>query len=812
MKLKLLLTLCFSFVLLVSFARESSKKLVAKRIIAGTPAPDIDADLNDFAWNNADIATDFIQMQPLNGASATLPTSVKIIYDDRAIYVGAYMHDPNPEDIYTELSPRDQIRQVDFFGIYFDPFYDAQTGYGFFVTASGVQVDRKANTNGGEDSSWDAVWLSEVAITDSGWIVEMEIPWSALRFPKNAGKPWGLNITRNIQRLREQSSWNYVDEEVSGFLTQQGRLTGIRNIKPPLRLSFFPYVSGYLENQAGDAGWDYYMNYGMDLKYGINESFTLDMTLIPDFGQVQSDDRIVNLSPFETYYSERRPFFTEGTELFNKNGVFYSRRIGSEPINRDEVASEYDRDKIINNPGETQLINATKVSGKTSGSLGIGVFNAMTSATYAKIGDSAGEQKDILTQPFTNYNMVVFDQTLKNNSYISFYNTNVYRGKSEYTANVSGVDGRIRDKDNIYQARAYLNVSQKYFPDDQPDLGYNYYLTVGKISGKFRAKYWQNVESDNYDPNDMGFLRNNNEFAHGLDFSYNIYQPRGIILESYSGIDFRYSSLYAPRKFQSFRFEVDNRTTFTNYLTAGFEVGMNPVESYNYFEPRVDGWQFNQPENYWASLFFSPDYRRRFVLDGRAGIWSSHQYDQFDYWYSISPRFRVNDKLTLRHRFNFNMQENSIGYVADSLRNDQHVIIFGNRNILNITNTFNTSYIFSNKSSLSFRLRHYWIKAVYDQFFDLQKSGYLQTTDYDENHDFNYNAFNIDMVFTWNFAPGSEMLVVWKNAIYQNDAEAIDDFFNNLERTLDSPANNSFSIKVMYYLDYHYLKKKVKEI
>ncbi|MDZ7741212.1 MAG: DUF5916 domain-containing protein [Bacteroidota bacterium] len=802
--MRLFFSIILIFIAAGLFSQEKTKTLFAKRI---SKAPEIDAKLDDFCWENADIAKDFYQVEPLNGAKATFDTHVKIVYDDDAIYIGAFMLDEEPEEILTELSPRDDIPMVDHFGVYFDPFNDNQNAYGFFVTAAGVQVDMKANTYGNEDDSWDAVWESKTRISDKGWIAEFKIPYSALRFPKNSKGTWGFNINRNIKRLRENTSWNFVDTEISGFLTQQGQLLGIENIKPPMRLSFFPYASGRIEKAAGEKSWDYFNNYGMDLKYGINESFTLDVTLIPDFGHVQSDDRVVNFSPFEIYYNERRPFFTEGTELFEKNGVFYSRRIGDEPDGYEEIEKEYDEEDILENPTETQLINATKLSGKTSGGLGIGIFNAMTATTHAKVRDSLGNEKHIITQPFTNYNMLVFDQALKNNSFVSFYNTNVYKGTNEMIANVSGIDGRIRDKNNKYQARGFLNISQDYHPDSASELGYKYYFSLARISGKFRYNYWQNVESETYDPNELGFLSNNNEFAHGLNFSYHIFDPVGKILNAVSSLSFSYRSLYLPRSFTSFNMEIDNRTTFVNYLTVGGEFGINPVKAYDYFEPRVEGWRLAQPSNYWFDFFVSPDYRKAFVFDVNGGLWRSKKYDQFDYWYSIRPRYRINDHLSLNHRFNFNDKRNDIGYVTDSLNAGEEAIIIGSRNIRTITNVLQLNYIFTDKSSFSFRMRHYWLRAQYNEYFKLQKDGGLSPSEYTASNDFIFNAFNIDMVFTWNFAPGSELLLVWKNAVYADEQDTARNYFDSFRYTIDSPASNSFTIKLMYYLDYQYLRK-----
>lgn len=808
-KAKISAIIIFLFFPLAIYANTQKKEIDAVK--TNTPLR-IDGIIDEEQWFQAPVATNFIQINPYNGKKPAFKTEVRFIYDNDAIYIGAIMHDPQPDSICTEFTSRDQIRIDDYFGVYFDPFNDAQRAFGFFVTAAGVQVDMKANLEGHEDHTWDAVWESAVKINEKGWVAEYKIPYSALRFPKEDIQQWGLNMFRKIQRYRQNNSWNYIDVEESGFINQQGLLTGIEDIKPPMRLSFFPYIAAYAENQSDKSGWDYLYNYGMDLKYGINESFTLDVTLIPDFGQVQSDNQVVNFSPFEVYYQERRPFFTEGTELFNRNGVFYSRRIGSEPDGYQEIIGGYDEENIIDNPTETQLINATKLSGKTNKGLGIGVFNAMTANTYAKVKDSTGKEQQILTQPFTNYNMTIFDQSLKNNSFISVYNTNVYKGKDYTTANLSGIDMRFRDKNNKYQFRGFLNVSQHYHPAEKTDLGFKYYASAGKISGNFLFEYSQVIESDTYNPNDLGFLRNNNEFYHGVELEYNIYDPFWKVLHWYIELHFSYSSLYVPRKYSEFALSGNTRTTFKNYLTVGANIFSRPVCSHDYFEPRVDGWYFSRPSYTNAGVFFSPDYRKKFVVDVNFGMGKGSAYNATDKWINISPRYRINDKLTISHHFHYNKSRNNLGYVSDSTYQDEAIIIFGKRDITNITNTLSTSYIFTNKSSLTFRLRHYWLRAEYNKFYDLKKNGELRPNEYNENHNLNFNAFNIDMVFTWNFAPGSEMLIVWKNAIYTDQDEIFNKFYDNLKHTLESPSTNSFSIKLMYYLDYHILKKVVKKV
>ncbi len=809
------------FIIFIPFGLQSQqltkKKIAAVRIES---PPKIDGILDEEVWRKASPATNFVQYVPYNGDSATFDSEVRFLYDDVALYVGAMLYDPHPDSILTELSQRDEINMVDYFGVYIDCYNDYLTAFGFITTAAGVQVDLKSTGSDGEDESWDAVWESEVKIVDSGWIAEFRIPYSAIRFPKIENQIWGLQIFRNIMRYRENTTWNFVNREVDGLNNQEGELTGISNIKPPLRLSLVPYLAGYLEKSPEIKSWGYSYNYGLDVKYGINESYTLDMTLIPDFGQVQSDDKIYNLTPFEVYYDEKRPFFMEGTELFNKGNVFYSRRVGSQPTGYDSVSDQLNStERIKENPTETQLINATKITGKNSKGLALGIFNGMTANTYAVAEDTInGQTRKIRTEPFSNYNMFVLEQALKNNSFVNFFNTNVYRPANHYSANVTSSELRLADKASMYVFYGLGSVSQKYNQGLHPEFGYKYTLVTGKISGKFILVAEHDFYSDKYDPNDMGFLRYNNSITDQLIFGYNIYKPVGNILEMGSQLTVKYEQQFNPRDFSKFDFTYSMHTLFKNHFSLWGEASLVPVESKDHYEPRVGDWYFRHPAYFYAELGESPDYRHRFVVDANLGVKYCRGFDQFNYWFSIEPRFRVNDRLMLIYNSSYDDDKNNYGYVIDSTAADgSTAIIFGKRNIYTYENTLDVNYRFSNKSSLGFRLRHYWITLYYHQFFDLQKDGRLVSTEYAVNNDLSVNIFNIDLVYTWNFAPGSELSIVWKNAINtENKAEIFDstvkdidkNFYSNLTNTLKTPATNSFSLKILYYLDYQSLKKK----
>jgi len=775
----------------------------------------IDGILDEPAWVGAPAAEEFIQQRPYNGAPASLPTKVRFLYDNSGLYIGAVMHDPSPDSILKQLGLRDSDNlNADFFTLIVSPFDDGLNAFAFRVYASDVQTDYKVSSESDfrTDVSWDAVWQSKAHVNEKGWIVEMKIPYSALRFSKQEIQTWGMNCQRDVRRTRELSSWNFIDAKVQGTINQSGLLQGIQGIKPPLRLSLTPYVSGYVEKNPDYAEWQFSYNYGADLKYGINQSFTLDMTLIPDFGQVQSDDKIYNFSPFEIRYSEKRQFFTEGVELFDKGGIFYTRRVGNTPEDYYQVYEHLDSNEVVQeNPTQTRLINATKVSGRTSKGLGIGVFNGISANTWATIRDTVtGEEKQYLTQGFTNYNMLVIDQALKNNSYFSVLNTNLYRADNGYCANVSGIDFKFAN--NPYSHAVFGNafVSQKYYAHDGPEFGYAFEWTAAKISGNFLYAYRMEVQDETYDPNDMGFNLQNNRFENEITLEYNIYEPFWKLLDWNNQLSIQYNTQYTGLNYTSLVITGSSRTNTRKYLTLGANFEVHP-DAYDYYEPRVEGWKYNSGGYVYFGGFTSSDYRKKLALDTRMAIAYSSRYLTSYYELQLEPRFRPTDKLFFIYSFYIDHLNNDAGYVMDSLDiAGNEVIIFGRRDVQTITNVLEGNYMIRSNISLNLRLRHYWVWAHYLSYFKLRPDGFLDPTDYTGNPDVDYNSVNVDFSFIWDFAPGSQVSFVWKNAIYTQDGQIDYSYFRNFENTLSSPATNSFSIRVLYYIDAMYFKKKRK--
>jgi len=760
----------------------------------------IDGILNDDVWINAETLTDFIQFYPTNGVEPKFQTEVKIYYTNKSIFIAAQLFDPNPDSIGIELGARDSQTDpnADLFCVHICPYNDGVNSNEFIVSASGVQSDISFALSH-EDDNWDAIWKSSVKINDKGWAAEMEIPYSALRFPVKDNQTWGINFYRNIKRFNQWSTWSWLDINNDVFWTNPGHLENLKDIDPPLRLSFIPYVSTYLENNT-DGDWGTIYNGGLDLKYGINESFTLDITLIPDFKQTQSDNIVLNLSPFEMAYDEKRQFFIEGMELFNKGDIFYSRRVGGKP--RDYYKADDnlgDNEYIKENRDKAALINSTKFSGRTKRGLGIGIFNGITDEMFATVKDSVtGEKRKIKTQPYTNYNMVVLDQTLRNNSYISFANTNMFQ--NDYISDVFATEFKIKDKNNTYGLEGYAAFSNQFF-EDSTARGQRYVVEAGKIKGEFQYEYEISIETDTFNPNDMGYLHNNNEIEQYIQFERVINEPTKLFLQHNYSIMFRYSEIYNPKKFVNFRMDQSFYATFKNHSEYRYHWAIQPQSQHDYFEARTEGRVFKKPTLYHFCNRFNTSSNNRFYYSAFFGInyWKSdfHTYPSFGF--NFEPRYRINNKASIAYEFYWWLDDGEQGYV----NNDDDDIIFGQRVQKEMTHTIAAKYTINNKTNIDFRLRHYFSNADYDKYFRLKNSGYLEEIDtYTENANINYNAFNIDLVYSWNFAPGSFLNLVWKNSIYEDGERIYERWYDNFDRTISAPQTNSFSLKLLYYFDY----------
>lgn len=786
------------------------KTLNIKR--SNNKAPKIDGLLNDAAWKGLEIAKDFVMIEPNNGEKENpdYRTEVKVLYDDEAIYVAAMMYDPKPSIIAREFTSRDNYGQADHFTLVLNPNNDGLNATQFEVLITGTQVDAKV-TNGDEDRNWSAVWKSATKILDNGWSVEMKIPYAALRFSNEEIQTWGIQFGRKLINQNSQYSWNHIDNTIGRWTQYDGILKGIRDIDPPTRLSFYPYASTTVSHFKSKT--EYNQNLGLDLKYGITENFTLDLTLVPDFGQTAFDNITLNLGPFEQRFNEQRQFFTEGTELFNKGRMFYSRRIGNRPVGYyqadDNLAAN---EEVYSNPDKVNMLNALKVSGRTKGGLGIGFFNAITDETKATIKKTTivgnrpiEEYYRKVTEPYANYNVLVLDQQFNQNSSVTFVNTNVLREGSFRDANVTGLLYHLTNKSNTYFVDGYLKASN-IKENGATETGYAFDSSIAKISGNWQGEIGYNMEDDVYNYNDLGFQRRNNKQTIYTMGSYRILQPVGKFNNFMVNFRLFNSFLYNPGVYTGNFYRVGFFASTNKRFSFGLNVKGKLGKQKDFFEPRrnvSEGIYLERNSEIDFDGFISTDFRKKFAIDVKANARKVFDTDQTRFGFELGPRYRFSNKMNLVYRFNFSNNNNAIGFVDDNAVD----IIFGKRRSDSYENSLSTKYSFSTKSSLSLSFRHYWQTVKYDsQYYSLNSKGTLDNHNYTGNHDVNYNSWNLDLNYLWEFAPGSQLTAFYRNSIFNANDQSALNFVNNIRDLFNQPTLHTFSIKFVYFIDYNNLK------
>jgi len=381
--------------------------------------PSIDGRLSEEIWQREG-SSDFLQRNPIDGAEPTEKTMVWVAYDDKALYVAAFLYDSEPEKIADRLYRRDESRECDWFAFHIDPYYDRLSGYMFAINPAGSIADAYLSNDVNTDFTWDGVWDWAVRIQEKGWAVEVMVPFDQIRFPEKEEYIWGINFSRVIHRKNEEIVFSWRPKEESGSVSHFADLHGIKGIKPGRYIEFTPYTVGQSEffpKEEGNpfkTGSDYLGNLGFDLKVGLKSNLTLDATINPDFGQVELDPAIINLTAYETFFQERRPFFIEGANIFNfgSGGLhgemdfgwgspdfFYSRRIGRAPV------GSVSGDGFVQYPDRTTILGAAKITGKIGRGWNIGILNALTSREYAEI-DSDGKRSKEEVEPRSNFGVL----------------------------------------------------------------------------------------------------------------------------------------------------------------------------------------------------------------------------------------------------------------------------------------------------------------------------------------------------------------------------------------------------------------------
>ena len=778
---------------------QQEKTLTATRI---SESPKIDGVLDDTVWNNLPYYGDFNMLEP--GTQGDIPlcyqTKVQLAYDDTAVYIAAYMDDANPGSIASQFSQRDDVRaQADFIAVALNTYNDGINETRFGVTSAGTIFDSKISIND-EDLGYNVVFESKISRDSKGLYAEFKIPYNALRFPELEIQNWSINFYRRIINTNETHSFAAIDNTKGKATQYNAPLLGIEKINPPTRLTFFPFTQGAVSTLEGETTTSF--SAGMDLKYGLSDSFTLDATLIPDFGQAAFDEVTLNLGPFEQTFEEQRQFFTEGTELFNKGRLFFSRRVGGSPSK--EITDLEENEIVDQYPESVNLLNAIKVSGRTKDNLGFGFFNAITEKTYARVlNEQTGATTQVLVEPLTNYNILVLDQQFNDNSSISLINTNVTRDGQFRDANTTAIVYDVSDKQNTYNISG-RNVASNVSKDNGISTGFLSEIELSRIKGKFRYRLEHKLANTTYDINDLGLNRRNNYNNLEAEISYENFEPNKTFNKYKFELSSRHRRLYNPNVItgNSFRFEsffvLKSRIAFGGFMDYR-------TSRDDYFEPRVEGKYVTFSKSLGSKMFISTDYRKVFAVDFGIGQRKDFDQPQQQVFIEFSPRYRFSDKFLVEINTDFSKRDNQFGYI-DNTETD---VFFGQRDLLSFENSLTASYNFDPYRAIDLRFRNYWTSVDYSDgiFFKLNDDGTKDIVDYqitEENDpNRNFNIWNLDLSFRWRFAPGSEASLLYRNQIFNNDNQATLVYTESLNKLFKQAVQNTISLRVTYFLDYN---------
>ncbi len=574
----------FMFAIIIGFINDfpvwseiKQDTLITRRTFQTTQiisdAPRIDGFLNDPCWEEGNWSGDFVQRTPKSGAVASQNTIFKILYDDRNLYIAFKCFETEPDKIERQIGKRDQLKG-DAVGIAFDSYYDQRTAFEFDVTAAGGKVDMIGTDNGQSwNFNWDAVWYAKTALFDSGWTAEIQVPFNQLRFSDKDEQIWGLHVTRRIYRFAEEDNWQLIPVDAPGMIHLFGELKGIKGISKKAHIELLPYTVGkikFSKKETGNpfaTGVDKTISAGFDAKVGLSSNFTLDMTVNPDFGQVEADPSELNLTVYETIFEERRPFFIEGRNLleFNTNAgsLFYSRRIGSPPRYNPLI----EESEFSTKPAETSILSAAKITGKTQNGLSLGILQCLTANEYATIRNINDDERHVKTQPLTSYSVAQIQKDFSRGNTVvggiitstnrifdepqfNFLNKNAYTGgfnilhqwhEKTYYVKFSGSGSYIGGDTSAMietqrsPVRYFQRPDNKYMSVDsslESMAGTCGELLIGK-RGNGRFTYYERFgwSSPMFETNDLGYLSKSDFIDQKTAFSYKVNDPKNFYVK-----------------------------------------------------------------------------------------------------------------------------------------------------------------------------------------------------------------------------------------------------------------------------------------
>lgn len=760
--------------------------------------PKIDGLLGDACWQRAPKAAGFVQNEPEDGKPAAALTSVQVAYSDEAIYVAMEMHDSEPDKIVSRLTRRDREQNADYASVCIDSYHDHQTAYRFMVYASGTQADMQYYKDNWNDSSWDAVWESATKVGPDGWTAEFKIPFDCLRFPAAPNHTWGILCSRYTQRSQENDRWPYFPDGTGGFVSRFAHLTGLENLKPARQMEILPYGVTYEETEAkhlgNPDGRDNYVNTGVDMKYGITPNMTLNATFNPDFGQVEADQTVLNLTAFETSYAEKRPFFVEGTSIFSTwTDLFYSRRIGKAPSRWMPDAVDY-----VDRPGATTILGAAKLTGKTSGGTSIGIIEAVTQEEKAKYIAEDGTRKTGVVEPQANYFVARVLQDVLSNSSVGVMATAVNQ-ETVHPAYTGGVDWVLRFHDGDYASHGQI-LGSLTGPDTR---GWGGFARFAKEGG---AHFLGNIDlryaDRKLDLNRAGYMNRNSIQEVSTWTQFRTTKKWWIVNRSWHAL---YCDLTANLDGlrQNYGCDFDTDVQFTNYwsIDTGYWLDFGTTD----FDWETRGGPpVHIPLGQSSRFSFSTDSRKSWQISPYVGGGETWDGRYTDYILNVTLRPRSNIELTLAPRYK---GEWGVSRWLKTIRDEsgnRTDEIFGEQQLTRLDMTLRGTFTFTRDLSLQLYAQPFLAAVDYKNFKRRLPDETYEPVDasmYDEaveQPDFNWNSFNSNVVLRWEYLPGSTLFLVWTQAREYFDNLGTFDLGHDMDYLFDTVPGNTFLVKASY--------------
>lgn len=838
----------------VSQTNQPSRVYTTTRLT--TPKPLIDGKLNDDCWNTGDWGGDFVQWIPKEGAKPSQETQFKILYDDKNIYVAIRAFDKEPHKISRKAGRRDEFvgEQA---GVNFDSYHDHRTGFEFSVTAAGQKIDLILTNPMVPELDWNAVWYLKTGLEDSAWVAEYEIPLSQLRYSNDKEQVWGLHVWRWIDRLQEESDWEPQTSTGPGMLYLFGELRGIKDLPRSRRIEIMPYTLGKLktfekipQNPFAKSGHSFLGNVGLDAKIGLSSNFTADFTLNPDFGQVESDPSVMNLTAFETFYEEKRPFFLEGKNIFRFElgdaNLFYTRRIGHAPTYYPPTGTN----QYVDFPDNTSILSAVKVSGKSKNGLAVGILHSLTAAEKAEISTN-GIKSKLRVEPLTSYTVGRVQQDFNqgttvlggiitatnrfiNDPYLEFLNQNALTGGvdllHQWHDKEFFVDAKIIGSTINGSTEAISNLqlsSARYY--QRPDAGYMDYdpnrtslsgqggrIKIGKGSkGLWRYSTEMNWRSPGLDLNDIGFMQmadmveQENEISYFVTKPVSIFRTYSVELEENNSWDYGMNYLFSRLEFSS-KFEFLNRWMITpsfEYRNEGYDNRL-----------LRGGESMLLPALWEGSLGFRTDMGKKFILNVNGSLEkaeeNAYRNSEIEATATVIP-FNV---LRLSASINYSQNMSDLQYVETKILNPKNKYILARLDQKTLGATFRVDYNISPELSIQYYGSPFASVGKYSKFKEVTqpkarsyndrfnllnpiKMGDEYVFGYYSVHDpdFTFNQFRSNLVFRWEYKPGSQLYFVWGNertGSKNNSGTSVGKAIGQLK---DISPTNIFLIKLSYW-------------